>query len=231
MSSNDEPSTLASATSSPILCVGLTGNIAAGKSTVSVWLAELGCYIVNADELGHAGLEPGQPAHAEVVQAFGSAVLTEEGSIDRRRLGRIVFVDDAARQRLEAILHPDIRRRERELVARWAEGVDMGIAVTEAALLFETGSTGRYHRIVVVVAPDEERSRRLVERGLSSEEAQQRMASQMKQNEKCELADFVVDTGSDLQSTRGQVLRLHEALLLDLEAISHGIPLPPPPSI
>ena len=230
-SSNDEPSAQHPAASRAILRVGLTGNIAAGKSTVSAWLSELGCYIVNADNLGHAALEPGQPAHAEVAQAFGPEVLTEEGSIDRRGLGRVVFVDAAARQRLEAILHPDIRRRERELVALWADSVDTGIAVTEAALLFETGSTGRYQRIVVVVAPDEERSSRLMALGLSPEEARQRMASQMKQREKSELADFVVDNGSDLQSTRRQVLRLHEALLLDLKTINNGAPLPPPPSI
>ncbi len=230
-SSNDEPSAQHHAATRSILRVGLTGNIAAGKSTVSAWLAELGCYIVNADKLGHAALESGQPAHAEVVQAFGSEILTEEGSIDRLGLARIVFADAAARQRLEAILHPDIRRRERELVAQWAAGIDTGIAVTEAALLFETRSTGSYQRIVVVVAPDAERSSRLMALGLSPEEARQRMASQMKQREKSELADFVVDNGSDLQSTRRQVLRLHEALLLDLEALNNGMPLPPPPSI
>ncbi len=82
-----------------------------------------------------------------------------------------------------------------------------------------------------MVAPDAERSSRLMALGLSPEEARQRMASQMKQREKSELADFVVDNGSDLQSTRRQVLRLHEALLLDLEALNNGMPLPPPPSI
>ena len=228
-SSNDELSARIPTAPGTILRVGLTGNIAAGKSTVSAWLAELGCYIVNADKLGHAALDPGQPAHAEVVQAFGPGVLTKERTIDRRVLGRIVFADNAARERLEAILHPDIRRRESELVARWADGVDRGIAITEAALLFETGSTGRYQRIIVVVAPDEERSRRLAAMGLSAEEAHQRMASQMNQHEKSELADFVVDNGSDLESTRGQVLSLHDALLRDLQAFEHGTPLPPTP--
>ncbi len=230
-STNDESPARPSATSGTVLRVGLTGNIAAGKSTVSVWLADLGCFIVNADKLGHAALQPGEPAHAEVVRAFGPEVLTKERSIDRRVLGRVVFADEAARQRLEAILHPDIRRRESELVARWADSVDAGIAVTEAALLFETGSTGRYQRIVVVVAPDEERSRRLQADGLTIEEAQQRMASQMSQRDKSEHADFVVDNGSDLKSTRWQVLRLHEALLLDLAAVETGAPLAPAPPI
>lgn len=227
-SSNGEPSKQPPPTSGTVLRVGLTGNIAAGKSTVSAWLAELGCYIVNADQLGHAALEPGQGTFTKVVREFGPEILTEEGSIDRPGLGRIIFVDAAARERLEAILHPDIRRRERELVAQWAKGVETGIAVTEAALLFETGSTGRYQRIVVVVAPDEERLRRLMALGLSSEEAQHRMAAQMPQREKSDLSDFVVDNGSDLQSTQLQVQRLHEALLLDLKALENGTPLPPP---
>ena len=231
LGSNNEPPARAGAAASRILSVGLTGNIAAGKSTVSAWLADLGCYVVDADELGHAALEADQPAYADVVRAFGSEVLTEKGSIDRKELGRIVFVDAAARKRLEGILHPDIRRREMELVARWAQGVDTGIAITEAALLFETGSAGRYHRIVVVVAPDEERSRRLVALGLSPEEARQRMESQMRQREKSELADFVVDNGCDLESTRRQVQHLHQALLLDLEALSDGMPQPRAPSI
>ena len=143
MSSSNEPPRPPAPARRPILRVGLTGNIAAGKSTVSAWLAELGCYIVNADELGHSGLEPGRSAHAEVIREFGPGVLVDGGSIDRRLLGQIVFADDAARERLEEILHPYIRQRETELIARWAGGVNAGIAVTEAAGSSDSGRVQR----------------------------------------------------------------------------------------
>jgi dephospho-CoA kinase len=215
----------------PPLRVGLTGNIASGKSTVASWLSALGCYVIDADELAHSSLAPGQPAHAAVVAELGSGLLTAAGTIDRRHLGRIVFADDSARHRLEEILHPEIRRREEELVERWASTADGGIAVTEAALLFETGSSGRYHRMVVVVAPDEVRLGRLVATGLSPGEAEQRMAAQMDQGEKAALADFVIDNGGDLRSTHGQVRRLHDALLRDSAALVAGERLPRSPSL
>jgi dephospho-CoA kinase len=231
MSSINETAVPSSREPRPPLRVGLTGNIASGKSTVASWLAELGCYVIDADALGHAGLAPGQPAHVAVVAEFGPGLLTAEGEIDRHLLGEIVFADDAARRRLESILHPEIRRREAELVERWASTVDAGIAVTEAALLFETGSAGRYHRMVVVVAPDDERVKRLMALGLAPDEARRRMAAQMDQHEKARLADFVVDNGGDLQSTRSQVQRLYDALLRDLAALAAGEPLTRPASM
>ncbi|MFQ5744256.1 MAG: dephospho-CoA kinase [Acidobacteriota bacterium] len=207
---------------STILRVGLTGNIAAGKSTVSCWLAELGCHLIDADELGHRCMEPGQPAHDEVIRTFGEKIVTPGGDIDRRHLGRLVFSDDAARARLEAILHPCIRHLEEEEAARWRDAVETGIVVTEAALLYEAGSAKRYHRVVVVVAPDELRLARLEAEGLTPEEARQRLQAQMDQQRKADAADYVIDNAGELAATRAQVETLSEKLHQDLAALQSG---------
>jgi dephospho-CoA kinase len=202
----------------------LTGNIASGKSTVAAFLADLGCFVIDADKLGHAALGPDQPSHSRVLEEFGPEVMASDGGIDRQRLGRVVFADASARRRLEMILHPDIRRREAELVDRWAQTVDRGIAVTEAALLFETGGAARYDRMIVVVAPDDERMRRLTALGMPREDALRRMSSQMDQKEKSRRADFVIDNGGDPESTSRQVVQLHQALMRDLASLEKGEP-------
>lgn len=209
-----------------VLRVGLTGNIAAGKSMVAGWLDELGCHVLDADALGHACMAPGEPARAEVVEAFGDAVLDRDGAVDRGRLGRLVFADAEARRRLESILHPRIRQREEELVGRWAETVSRGIAVTEATLIFETGGASRYDRVVVVVAPDDVRLERLRERGMDADEARRRMAAQMDQAEKARRADYVVVNDGSRDDARDQVEVLLGRLEGDLSALERGRPLP-----
>lgn len=209
---------------STILRVGLTGNIAAGKSTVAAWLGELGCHVVDLDAMGHECLDRSEQTYAEVVAAFGEEILDADGNIDRSSLGRLVFADAADRQRLERILHPAIREREAREIARWAEATERGIAVSEAALLFETGGASRYQRMVVVTAPDEVRLERLTDAGLDAGEARSRMAAQMEQGEKADLADYVIDNGGPLGETRVATDRLYESLERDLECLVAGAP-------
>ena len=128
---------------SPILRVGLTGNIAVGKSTVARWMADLGCHVLDADILGHQCLESGEATHDRVVEAFGRSVLLEDGSIDRSLLGARVFSDDDSRAKLEAIIHPAIRAKEQHQVSQIEQAYAPAIVVTEAALLYETGSVDR----------------------------------------------------------------------------------------
>lgn len=206
-----------------ILRVGLTGNIAAGKSTVAAWLAEGGCNVIDADLLARECLEPGRPAHLEVVEAFGREILRPDGQIDRQALGRRAFSDRRARRRLEEILHPRIQEEEE---ARWAREDGDGIVVTEAALLYEAGAVHRYHRMVVVTAPEDVRLRRLLQEGLPEEQARERMAAQMEQAEKARRADYVVDNGGSLEATRSQVDRLLRRLGEDLQRLRDGEPLP-----
>lgn len=208
-----------------ILRVGLTGNIAAGKSTVASWLDDLGCHVLDLDALGHECLRPGTSGHDAVVQAFGEAILGADGSIDRRALGAVVFADRDARRRLEAILHPAIRELEQRRIDEIAAAHDAAIVVSEAALLYETGAFERYDRMVVVTAPDEVRRGRLRDRGLSPDEATGRMASQMPQQRKAELADYVVDNGGGLEETRAITRQLAELLHRDLERRVAGAPL------
>jgi len=209
-----------------VLRVGLTGNIAAGKSMVAGWLDELGCHVLDADALGHACMAPGEPARAEIVEAFGDGILDEDGAVDRARLGRLVFADADARRRLESILHPRIRRREQELLARWARTVSRGVAVTEATLIFESGGDDRYDRMVVVVAPDDVRMERLRDRGMDRDEASRRMAAQMDQAEKARRADYVVVNDGTPDDARSQVEELWERLDADLSTLECGRPLP-----
>lgn len=207
-----------------ILRVGLTGNIGAGKSTVAAILAEGGCLIIDADRIGHTLLAPPSEAYSEIVEAFGPSILTETRHIDRAALGRIVFAADAARESLNAILHPRIRRIEDAQVAAWDVG--RGIAVTEAALLVETGAAGRYHRLVVVVAPADVRSDRLVARGMDADDAQRRMAAQMDEHLKAAQADYRLDNRANSDSLRRQVESLIGWLHEDLERLESGLSLP-----
>ncbi len=195
-----------------MLVVGLTGGIATGKSTVAAMFAARGAAVVDADRIAHALQEPGQPCHRAIVEAFGREILDGAGRIDRRRLGARVFADAAARQRLERIMHPAIRRAcEREI--RAAEASGSRLCIVDAALILETGQRERFDRIVVVSAPEEVQVERLVRtRGLSPAEARERLASQWTTPAKAALADFVIENGGDLASTEGQVARVYAAL-------------------
>jgi len=185
-----------------ILRVGLTGNIAVGKSTVARWMASFGCHVLDADILGHQCLEPNETTYDRVVDAFGPSVLQEDGTIDRSLLGARVFSDDDNRAKLEAIIHPAIRTKEQLQVDQIERRSGPGIVVTEAALLYETGSVDRYQRIVVVTALEDLCLKRLLDRGLSTNEAYDRMATQMAQAEKSTLADYVIDNSGDRKATR-----------------------------
>jgi dephospho-CoA kinase len=210
-----------------ILRVGLTGNIASGKSTVAGYLAELGCRVLDLDAIGHQCLLSGEPTQREVVGVFGEAILLADGSVDRRTLGGLVFGDAKARRRLEAILHPAIREREQQRVDEIAASSGSGIVVSEAALLYETGADERYDRMVVVTAPDDVRQRRLEERGLGRMEAEQRMASQMDQYRKAELADYVLDNGGVVEELQEVTRRLGGLLHGDFGKRVGGEPLGP----
>src|SRR5690349_23380850 len=141
--------------------VGLTGGIASGKSTVVAILEELGAVVIDADRLAREVVEPGTPGLAAVVEAFGADVLAADGSLDRPKLGKIVFADEAARLRLNGILHPRIGALTAE---RAAAAPPDGIVVHDIPLIVEGGSGAGFHLVVVVMAAEEIRLRRLTER-------------------------------------------------------------------
>ncbi|HEX8273954.1 MAG TPA: dephospho-CoA kinase [Longimicrobiaceae bacterium] len=178
-----------------MLKVGLTGNIAAGKSSVvRVWRA-LGAVVVDADELARRAVEPGTPGLARIVEAWGPEVLDAEGTLDRAALRRIVFADPEARARLEEIVHPAVQALRGEEYRR-AEEAGARLVVADIPLLFEVGMADEFDVVVLVDAPEEERLRRLVEdRALDPEEAVRMIDAQMPAELKRARADLVIENG------------------------------------
>ncbi|WP_461394051.1 dephospho-CoA kinase [Deferrisoma sp.] len=186
--------------------VGLTGGIATGKSTAARAFARAGAVVIDADRVARQVVKPGTEGLEAVRAAFGDGVLRPDGSLDREALGRIVFADAEARERLNRILHPRIQdevdRRVREAVAADPKA----LVVYDVPLLFETKAKGRFDLVVVVYVPPELQLRRLMLRdGLAEKEAGQRLAAQMSIDEKARRADVVLDN-------RGPPERLEEAV-------------------
>ena len=179
--------------------IGLTGGIAAGKSVVARRLAELGAVVIDADVLARRALEPGSPGLDEVVAEFGAVVVTGDGGLDRAALARIVFADPEALARLNAIVHPIVRRlaAEREAVA--AASDTGAVVVHDIPLLIESGQADAFHLLIVVQAPAALRTERLVgTRGMARDEAAARVAAQASDDERLAVADVVLDgTGSE----------------------------------
>ena len=170
--------------------IGLTGGIGSGKSTAAARFAELGALVIDADALAREVVEPGTDGLAAVVAEFGEQVLDADGRLDRPALARLVFGDEAARGRLNAIVHPRVRARAVELIAAAPPGT---VVVQDVPLLVETEQAGAYDLVVVVEAPEELRVRRLAaDRGMSAEEVRARMASQATDEQRRAVADVVL---------------------------------------
>jgi dephospho-CoA kinase len=201
------------------LLVGLTGSIATGKSTVSRMFAHLGARVIDADLLAREVVMPGQPAYARIVEEFGPQVVQEDGSLDRKALGALVFADAASLKRLEEITHPAIGLRQQRILSVLDEEAFEGVVIWDAALLFEGGGAAKMDRVVVVYADPETERRRLMERdGLSDACARARIGSQMPVAEKAKLADHVIDNSGTREETERQVRAVYDALLAELKA-------------
>lgn len=186
-----------------MLRVGLTGSIGVGKSYVSGVLQELGCHVVDADQTAREVVIPGAAGLEAVVAAFGSEILREDGTLDRTKLGGIVFPDQNKRELLNSILHPFIIARQDELLDEWEKTDPTGIGVIDAALIIESGGYKRLDKLIVVHCRPAVQLERLMARDrLSEAEARQRVASQMPQAEKCKYADYLIDTSDGFDSTR-----------------------------
>lgn len=181
-----------------MLSIGLTGGIASGKSLVARVFKDLNAHLIDADRIAHDLLEPDQPAWLEVLDHFGSGIRLPNGSIDRRKLGEIVFKDQQEREWLNRCLHPRVYEVYADHVRRIVERNPDAIIVLDAALLIETGYYRRMDKVVVVYAEGHQQLQRLMERDcLSEEHAWLRIRSQMPLEEKRGYADFVIDnTGS-----------------------------------
>jgi dephospho-CoA kinase len=198
-----------------MLYVGLTGNIASGKSYAASVFSELGAHVIDADRVVHDLLASGTQTYIRIVDAFGDQILGPNKEIDRKKLGLIVFSDAQKRSTLNALTHPvvktEILRRIHELEAASSSGM----VIVDAALMIETGGYKMYDCLVVVACDPALQVSRLMSRdGLTEAEARARMSSQMPMEEKLKLADYTIDTSGTLKKTHDQVESIYRDLLI-----------------
>jgi dephospho-CoA kinase len=185
-----------------VYVIGLTGGIGSGKSTVAAMLAEKGATVLNADQVGWDVYRPGGPAYEPIIEAFGREIVADDGSVNRKKLGAIVFADPEARQRLNAITHPLIKEGMQQRLMELAETGDQ-VVVMEAAILLEAGWDDLVDAVWVTVAQPEVVVGRLDRnKGLSREEALARISAQLSNEERMRRAGVVIDTDCSLAQTR-----------------------------
>jgi dephospho-CoA kinase len=191
--------------------VGLTGGVASGKSTVSAVLRDLGAVVVDADALAREVVEPGTPGLAAVATAFGREVLADDGSLDRARLGAVVFADPSRRKALEAIIHPLVRARAAQIEAAAPSGA---VVVHDIPLLVETDQEESFDAVIVVDVPEDVQVERAArERGWSPEEARSRIAAQASREQRRAAATYVVDNSGTTEDLRQRVAEVFAALV------------------
>jgi len=199
-----------------MLTVSLTGGIASGKSVVADVLRRRGCHIDKSDDVARELMAPGRPAWQAIVERFGASILAPGRTIDRKKLGAIVFSDAAARSFLDGLVHPLVMGKKRETIARLEAEGRVTIFVSEAALTIEAGFADFFDKVVVAYCPEEVQIERLMDRdGIGREDALRRIQAQMPADEKLEYADYVVDTSGTLEDTIAQAEELYEQLRLD----------------
>jgi dephospho-CoA kinase len=204
---SDEPN------STVMLRVGLTGSIAVGKSYVVSVLAELGCVTFDADKVAHSVMAPGRPAYEDIKKEFGDNLLAPDGSIDRGKLGEIVFANEDRRARLNEIVHPRVIEEQNRLLQEAEANNPAGIAVVDAALMIESSGYKRFDKLIVVYSDRETQIERLMRRNhLTRQDAEARIAAQMSSTEKRKYADYEIDTSGGFDQTRQQVIELHREL-------------------
>ena len=201
-----------------MLRIGLTGSIGVGKSFVASVLAELGCYVLDADDTAREVVAPGSAGLKEVVAEFGPEVLLDDGTLDRSRLGKLVFEDAEKRAVLNSILHPLIIAQQDQHLGDWETENPNGIAVVDAALMIESGGYKRFDKVIVVYCRPEVQLERLIARNnLSRDEAQIRVSAQMSQDEKKKFADYLIDTSDGFETARKRTEEVHRELMKELE--------------
>jgi len=196
-----------------MLRVGLTGGLASGKSFVGHALRDLGCYLIEADELGHQVLQPGAEAYDAVIHAFGSDILDQDAFIDRHKLGELVFDKPDLLAKLSGLVHPPVVQRQERMIAEIAKADPAAIVVVEAAILVETGSYKRFDRLIVAVCTPEQQMERAMKRAAyTREEAGARLSRQLPLEEKVRVADYVIDTSGTKENTLEQVRAVYSSL-------------------
>jgi dephospho-CoA kinase len=213
-----------------LLKVGLTGGIASGKTVVGEMFAALGGHVIRADDIAHQLMQPGEVVYREVVRHFGRGILNPDGSVNRARLAEAAFgVSEQFRspriEELNRIVHPAVIKRQEEWMAEVGRDQAAAVAIVEAALIVEAGAARRFDRLVVVTCRPEQRVRRWAHRLNVDEETAQRevarrMAAQLPDEEKIEVADYVIDNSGSLDETKKQVTAIYGKLRAEAERLS-----------
>jgi dephospho-CoA kinase len=195
-----------------MLKVGLTGGIATGKSYVLGQFRRRGVACLDADELAHGVTSAGTEATAAIAARFGAEILSADGSVNRKKLGPIVFADRSARLDLEAIVHPAVHRA----IAAGVRGFELlgdPLVIVDVPLLYETGAEKGFDRVIVTACTADRQLARLIDRGLTADAARQRLEAQWPTEKKAAQANFVVVTDGTFEETNAQIDRIHRALI------------------
>jgi dephospho-CoA kinase len=196
-----------------MLSVGLTGGLASGKSFVGHAFADLGCHLIEADELGHQVLLPGGEAYDAVVHEFGNQILDAEGRIDRAKLSALVWNAPERLEKLNSLVHPPVIAREERRIAELAKSDPRAIVLVAAAILVETGRYKRFDRLIVVVCNLDQQIERAIQRGpYTREQVLARLSRQLPLEEKIRVADYVIDTSGTKENTLEQVRAVYGSL-------------------
>ncbi|TZE82333.1 dephospho-CoA kinase [Calorimonas adulescens] len=194
--------------------IGLTGGIASGKSTVSNILREMGAYVIDADEISREIIKKGSEAWKEIIDYYGNDILLPDGEIDRKKLGNIVFADKEKLDKLNAITHPRIIQRIKEIIDAEKEKGKERAVILDAAILIEMGLQNMVDEVWVVSIDKDKQIKRLIERDkLSYEDAMNRIRMQMPLSEKVKYADYVIDNSKDIGYIRKQISKLWERVI------------------
>ena len=196
------------------MIIGLTGGISSGKDTVAAFLKELGAIIIDADEISREIVKPGMPAWEELVEEFGSEILSPDNTIDRTKLGKIVFNEPSQLQRLNGITHPKIIAEENRRIQQIEKSNPQAIIVVNAALLIESGNYKNMNKVIVVYADEKVQIERAMKRDrLTLSEVQKRIDAQIPLNQKSKYADFLIDNNVTFKYTKEQVEKIFKTLI------------------
>lgn len=191
------------------MIVGLTGGIAAGKSTVSQMFKDLGAYLIDFDELAREVVKPGKRAWQKIVEYFGNDILNEDLTLNRQKLGELVFHDPKKLRKLNEIVHPEVFREDQRITDEILSKNPRALIIKDIPLLTEAGAQKLVEKIIVVYASSQTQLERMIERGFNEEEARARIDAQAPLEEKLKYADFIIYNDGPLEDTRKQVAEIY----------------------
>lgn len=205
----------------PVLVIGVTGGIGSGKTTVANLFSSLGAPVIDADELARQVVAPGQPAYEEILQHFGTAILSKSGELDRRRLRERIFSEPAKRDRLEAIVHPRVYAQMKRLL----DCLEAPYAIVVVPLLIESGARDLVDRVLVVDSPEELQIERTHRRdGTTRAAVKKILAAQLDRSARLSAADDVIENDTSVEALEKVVSRLHRQYLSEAERIASEQP-------